>query len=210
MHEQPYIYCRYLDDIFVDIKDEESLQRLKRQLEHHSVLSFTTEMADGHKLAFLDVDINSSSGDFQTTVYRKLTNTGHCLNGRSECPDRYRLSVISAYIHRALKHSSTWQLAHQELQRVRQILADNSYSQTTIDAEIQHAITRFNQAAPAREGSTSETTYTLLYENQMSGAYKTDERILRGIIHRNCEPIRQDENLNSRSTTKALKSQVSS
>ena len=152
-------------------------------------------MADVHKLAFLDVDINSSSGDFQTTVYRKPTNTGHCLNGRSECPDRYRLSVIRAYIHRALKHSSTWQLAHQELQRVRQILADNSYSQTTIDAEIQHAIMRFNQAAPAREGSTSETTYTLLYENQMSGAYKTDERILRGIIHRNCEPINPGEKL---------------
>ena len=99
LDEEPYVYCRYLDDIFVDIKDESSLQCLKQQLELNSVLSFTTEMGDGHSLAFLDVGINAPSGKFLTSVYRKPTNTGHCLNGKSECPERYKLSVTRAYIY---------------------------------------------------------------------------------------------------------------
>ena len=76
LQEQSHIYCRGLYDVFVDIQDEASLQLLKQQLEHHSVLSFTTETGDGRSLAFLDVDISAASGKFQTTVYRKPTNTG--------------------------------------------------------------------------------------------------------------------------------------
>ena len=196
LQEQPHIYCRYLDDIFVDIKDENALQQLKHQLEQNSVLSFTSETSENHALPFLDVEISAASGKFLTTVYRKPTNTGHCLNGRSECPDRYRLSVIRAYIHRALKHSSTWQLAHQELQRVRQLLANNSYSQADIDREIERALKQYNTPkAPVSGGDTTEQTLTLFYENQMNDAYKSDERIMRSIIHRNCQPVHPRDRL---------------
>ena len=196
MAEKPYIYSRYLDDIFVDIKDEPSLMHLKEELERHSVLTFTTEVGENNTLAFLDIDISAPSGQFNTSVYRKPTNSGHCLNGKSECPSRYKQSVIKAYIHRAFKHASSWELLHQELDRVRQILADNSYSQREVDAEIQRALDKHINQPPQRAKADTGTTHTLLYENQMNDAYKTDERVLRNIIRRNCDPTSDNDKLN--------------
>ena len=129
MTEKPHIHSRYLDDIFDDIRDESALESLKHELERDSVLTFAMEVGVNSALAFLDIDISAPSGQFKTTVYRKPTSTGHCLNGRSECPDRYKQSVIRAYIYRAINHASSWELVHQELDRIKQLLADNSYSQ---------------------------------------------------------------------------------
>ena len=78
---------------------------------------------------------------------------------------------------------------------MRQILANNSYSQTVIDTEIQRILAQHNHTQTERGQKAGETTHTLFYENQMSDAYKTDERILRGIISRNCDPVHQGEKL---------------
>ena len=43
--------------------------------------------------------------------------------------------------------------------------------------------------------NTTGTTLDLFYENQMSDSYKTDERVLRDIINRNCEPVHPTDNL---------------
>ena len=195
MPEKPHIYCRYLDDIFVDIRDELALGHLKQELERHSVLTFTTEVGQNSTLAFLHVDISAPNDQFKTTVYRKPTNTGHCLYGKSECPDRYKKSVVRAYIYRAIKHTSSWELAHQELDRIRQILANNSYSQRTIDIEIQRILAKHNSQMTQTTDKDTDTTLNLMYENQMNDAYKTDERVLRDIIHRNCEPVHADDKL---------------
>ena len=155
---------------------------------------FTTEIGENSTLAFLDINISAHDGHFKTMVYRKPTNTGHCLNGRSECPERYKKSVIRAYIYRAIKYSSSWELMHKELDRIRQLLADNSYSQRTIDGEIQHILAKYK----AHNSETSPGTgviHHLLYQNQMNDAYRTDERVLRDIINRNCDPASPDDKL---------------
>ena len=198
MTEKPHIYSRYLDDIFVDIGDERALETLKNELQRHSVLTFTTEIGENGKLAFLDVDISAPSGKFNTTVYRKPTNLGHCLNGKSECPDAYKRSVMRAYIYRAIKHSSSWELVHQELDRIRQTLANNNYSQRDIDAEIERILSKYNSQAPTTTTTNDQntgTTYKLYYENQMHDAYKKDERVLRDIIDRNCAPVSPNDKL---------------
>lgn len=83
---------------------------------------------------------------------------------------------------------------HQELDRIRQLLADNSYSQRTIDSEIQRILTKYH-TQPAQANKDTGTIHKLMYENQMNDSYKTDERVLRDIIHRNCDPVSADDKL---------------
>ncbi|XP_069179090.1 uncharacterized protein [Procambarus clarkii] len=99
---RPTIYFRNFDDIFMQGPDVRPLQQLKEAFEHNSVLSFTYEMENDGKLLFLDVTGTEKNGGFHTAVYAKETNTGMCLNSNSDCPDRYKRSVINAYVDRAL------------------------------------------------------------------------------------------------------------
>ena len=46
--------------------------------------------------------MNTEKNEFKTTVYRKDTNTGICLIADSECVDKYKNSVISSYITKAI------------------------------------------------------------------------------------------------------------
>ena len=205
----PHIYCRYVDDVFVDIEDFDQLETLKTQLEAKSVLKFTIDSSVNNKLPFLDVDVDASSGKFITRVYRKPTNTGQCLSGQSECPDRYKKSVISAYVRRALKTCSSWDLIHQELERVRQLFADNHYSAAVVEDEIRRVIdAKLKKDAESAEaadvagavaeeegGSSGVKTHELWYQSQMSTAYKKDEKVLKDIVRRNCVPTKQNEKI---------------
>ena len=199
----PHIYCRYIDDVFVDIEESAQLEILKSRLEANSVLKFTIDTSVNHRLPFLDVDIDASSGKFTTRVYRKPTNTGQCLSGKSECPDRYKKSVISAHVRRALKTCSSWELIHQELERVKQLFADNHYSAAVVESEIRRLIDaklkEDQHGAEADAGTEGEDsvrkTHKLWYQNQMSTAYKKEEKILKDIVRRNCIPTKQDEKI---------------
>ena len=203
---EPFIYCRYIDDIFIDIQDEQHLLSLRDQLERNSVLKFTVDKSLENKMPFLDVSVDASEGRFVTTVYRKPSNTGHCLNGKSECPVRYKRSVIRAYVNRALKTCTTWQLTHQELERIRQIFADNGYDEKLVDDEIRRGMDAWQAlssqqaedgaaveatpedgaAAAAEDGAGVEpTSHKLYYKGTMTSAYKKEEKILQSIIKRN-------------------------
>ena len=71
-------------------------------MEQVSGLRFTIENSIGNKIPFLDVYLEAENDKFTTTVYRKPTDTGTCMNGRSECSEEYKRGVIRAYVRRAL------------------------------------------------------------------------------------------------------------
>lgn len=185
---KPFTYCRYIDDVFVDIGDEEQLMCLKSKLEEKSLLKFTVEMSVDNRIPFLDVQVDASDGNFMTSVYRKPTDTGNCLNGLSESPDKYKESVIRAYVHRALTHCSTWALVHQEFERIRNILVSNNFSLSDIDKQIKAQLHKHFQSSAGTSKRQDSTDITLFYRNSMSTAYKADEKSVRGIIARNCIP----------------------
>ena len=189
---KPTIYCRYIDDILVEVTDPAALEQLKLRLEEVSGLRFTFEHSIADQISFLDVSIDAATGHFSTTVFRKPTDDGRCLHGRSQCPQRYKNSVVKAYINRALKHCSSWQLFHQEVERIRQALVDNDYDLPTIDRQIRTATDRYvNPRATPHNGS----TISLYYRNQMPPGYKADEAALKKIISRNCRPVEADNNI---------------
>ena len=175
--------------LIVDI-DEAHLATLKTELERNSVLKCTVHKSIDSKMPFLDVDIDDSGGKFITQVYRKQTN----LNGSSECPARYKTSVMRAYVRRALNTCSTWGLIHQELERLKQIFANNGYDQNVVEQEIRRMLdTRLAQELSADD--TTCITHKLWYKGTMSSSYKTEEKILRNIVSRNCIPVNAEDKI---------------
>ncbi|XP_076032480.1 uncharacterized protein LOC143020199 [Oratosquilla oratoria] len=130
------IYTRYVDDIFVLVRDQRELEDLKATLQCVSGLNFTTENSVNGQLPFLDVKIEAGPQGFKTGVYSKPSNPGLCLNGNSECPLRYRKSTIDAYVRRSLSHCSDWSRTHAELDRITQVLVNNGFS----NKEVQNVI----------------------------------------------------------------------
>ena len=191
---KPHIYVRYVDDILVDITDEAQIEDLKKKMEENSCLRFTVEKSVENRIPFLDVLVDGSDSKFTTSVYRKPINPGRCLNGASECPKKYKLSVIRAYIHRAFKVCSNWPLLHQELTRVRQILTNNGYSMTDVDKEIERSMNKFH-SEPTNSNDTKKKI-NIYYQNTMSSAHKKDEKVLRDIVYRNCKTRNAEDELN--------------
>ena len=74
-------------------------------------------------------------GAFVTSIYNKPTDSGHCLNAQSECPERYKTSVIRSNIPRAYEVCPSWDLFHKQTNRTRQVLINNGYSNTRINEE---------------------------------------------------------------------------
>ena len=184
-NNKPDIYCRYVDDIYVVIDSENQLQELQRTMKEQSVLKFTYALSNNNSMPFLDVNVSVVGNSYLTTVYRKETDSGHCLNPISECPDRYKRSVIRGYLHRAHKTCSTPGLLKAELERVKQILINHGYSNTVVDSEI----SKFHITSPDSEAS----FINVYYENQMSAAYKVDERVMHSIINNNVKSIQEDQ-----------------
>ncbi|MPC75067.1 hypothetical protein E2C01_069451 [Portunus trituberculatus] len=135
-------------------------------------------------MLFLDVLVSQENEKFITTVYTKLTNPGYCLNGRSECPQKYKDSTIGAYIRRALTHCSMWKQVHEEIERSSQVLVNNGFSEKDI-----HRLTRkiINSWYNKKENVKKEEI-EIFYKAAFSTAYKEDERIMRQIVMKNIKP----------------------
>jgi len=191
---RPSLYCRYVDDIFVRTKDLQELQDLRQRFIAASGLNFTYEEATNGRLPFLDILVTAHNAGFRTTVYTKPTNKGLCLNGDSECPKRYLRSSISAYIRRALSHCSTWKDAHQELERITQVLVNNGYTNTDISDVIKRHMDKWythqDTTTPA-----NDKHIKIYYRSHMSTDYKTDEKIIKDIVHRNVRPTDPEQHI---------------
>ena len=61
---KPIIYCRYIDDILVEVTDPAALEQLKLRLQEVSGLRFTTEHSIADTISFLDVSIDAATGHF--------------------------------------------------------------------------------------------------------------------------------------------------
>ena len=191
---KPAFYKRYVDDICVLVENADALEDLRQLFEEHSVLKFTCEVEENRKLHFLDITLDGSDGtSFTTSVHRKTTNIGLCMNPRSACPERYKRGVVRTYVRRALTHCSTWELVHKEIEHIKQMLVDNGYTCQEIDNEVKicmdkHLQTSGNETTPADMALNKTKVHNVFYRNQFTDAYSEDEQVLKKIIKRNVVP----------------------
>ena len=178
----PIVYCRYVDDIFILAKEEQHVIKIKETFENNSVLKFDIEWNQENKLPFLDVLIDNTDENLKLMVHRKPTNSNFCLHGKSECPIRYKESVISSYVRRAHKICSSPEDLETELSRIESLLINNQYNQNFVKQTIKQISNKISTNKPKQ---TINNEHTLYYANQMHANYKTDEKILKRIIHNN-------------------------
>ena len=76
---RPFMYCRYIDDILTDVRDDDSLDRLRTRIQEISGLQFTIEHSVQNRICFLDIDIDASGDIHRTKVHRKTTDLGKCI-----------------------------------------------------------------------------------------------------------------------------------
>ena len=181
---KPVIYCRYIDDIFIMCNNMEEAEQLRITLQDISGLKFTIESSENGQLPFLDVLVSLGEGKFTTKVYTKPTNNGQCLNGKSECPQRYKDSTISAYIRRALTHCSSWSEVDKEIKRSTEILLNNGFEQDNIDKIVKKTMNNWYE----QKERSKEESIKLYYKAHFSTEYREEERIMRQIIKRNITP----------------------
>jgi len=179
---KPNIYCRYVDDIYTDANQGLRL-KIKASMEENSVLKFTCEESQNNQLPFLDVLKIYDTSRFSTSVYVKPTDTGICLNGKSECPEKYKEAVVMSYVKRAWTTCSTYEFFEAEIARVKQVLVNNSYQNRLIDRTIKTFLEK--AINPKQANNQSMQTTNVYYKNQMNSSYKVDEQVMKKIIRDN-------------------------
>ena len=85
------------------ICEEDVLLYMKEKMTEISGMNFTIEKSIENRLPFLNVLVQKQNNTYKTTVYRKPTDSGKCLNAISECPNRYKTTVIKGFLIRAKK-----------------------------------------------------------------------------------------------------------
>ena len=164
---------------------KEDIDKLVKEFQRNSVLSFTIEHSVDNVLPYLDVLVSNYDQNITTTIHRKPTNTGLCLNAISECPKRYKTSVIDTYIKRALTHCSNWKLTSEEFQQATQILVNNGYSNKDIEKRIRIAIDKWYSGDNLSDKTDHVKLYYRAYYHKN---YKQDEDALHGIIKNHVSP----------------------
>ena len=81
-------------------------------------------------------------------MYGKSTNDGKLLIARSECPDRYKSSVITGPIRRAYKICSSQNVFNNEIKKLKQILINNGYTNTQFDNELKTFLLKKDSPPP--------------------------------------------------------------
>ena len=120
---RPFFWVRYVDDIFIIYDyDDDSLNEFLALINNLiPSIKFTTEIEESHKLAFLDVCVTHTNGQFQFNVYRKNTNTESYIHNFSFHSKQIKQNVISNLFSRAFK------------------ICDNEF----VDSEIEHISNTF-------------------------------------------------------------------
>ena len=67
------------------------------------------------------------------TFWYLPTNSGEALNYKSECSEKYKKGVITNLLHRGYKTSSNIEIFNQEINRLKQLLANNNYPMKLVD-----------------------------------------------------------------------------
>ena len=150
------LYTRYMDDILRDIARQQSDATLVEINDLHSSLNLTREKEKDGQLPFLDMDVMNKDGRLSSKWYTKPTNTGLIMNFHSLAPKRYKISVVSGFVHRIFRSCSTWKNFHESLEKAKVILINNQYPPMFFEPIIHRTLTKILTPVEKEDGDVSE------------------------------------------------------
>ena len=137
IHFKFMIYKRYVDDTFVLFSSKEYLQLFVDYLnKQHKCLKFTSEAENHNSFWFLDIKITRHNQHFKTPVYRKPTFIGVFTHYESYLDQTSKKILIDTLLFRCFSICSDYTLFHLQVENVREILKNNSYSSRIIKQSI--------------------------------------------------------------------------
>ena len=99
----------------------------------HQNIKFTDELEKNDHLPFLDVSVVRSDDSFTTNLYRKSTFSGVFTNFFSFLSIQFKACLVSTLLFRCYHLTSTSDAFHKEVERLRGILARNSFPLEFVD-----------------------------------------------------------------------------
>ena len=97
--------------------------------------------------------------------------------------------MINNLISCAKLISSTKTIFYKEVENIKQALINNGFPNYIVDEQVKRMIKNVNQQNKHCTTPPSQQTYIkLFYRNQMHNNYKSDEKILKTLIHKNILP----------------------
>ena len=125
---KPKYYQRYVDDIFLLFNDPSEVNKFEKYMNsRHTNMNFTKEIENNNSLSFLDIRIDKTTNNFDTSIYRKPTFSGVYLNFKSFVPQVYKKGLINCLLFRIYNLCSNWSIIHDEISKIKSILIKNKY-----------------------------------------------------------------------------------
>ena len=113
---------RYVDDTFTVVKKGKLNEIITALNNFHPNISFTHEVEEEGKMAFLDVLIKrEENGSVQTGVYRKATNNSIYIHWNSYAPKQWKIGTLSGMTRRAYEICSNKEELTKELAHLRKV-----------------------------------------------------------------------------------------
>ena len=185
----PVFYVRYVDDILAIFNNRSHVNHFLRRLKSNSVLNFTVEHMTNNSFHFLDVNLNINENIIETSVFIKPTDMGTYTNFNSHTLLQYKKSIVKTHVHRALKLSSTWQVFHHEINRMKQIFANNNYPQIIVDQIINNIVGKHYTQSSESNDTNTNTDINIFIELDNIDSFSRDSKFLKNTISFHVKPI---------------------
>ncbi|XP_036320814.1 uncharacterized protein LOC118735267 [Rhagoletis pomonella] len=150
---------KYVDDIFAIVKKNDVEEILKVFNSQRSKIQFTTEVEDGNKLAFLDVEVHRSNNIIKTNWYAKSVASSRMINYHSNHPWTQKKNTAINLINK-IYALSDHEFRKDNGRKIRNILYKNGYPNEAIERLI---ATAKNKPKAANLNTQPETTNNKRY-----------------------------------------------
>ena len=131
---KPVFYERYGDGISVLFKRPKHAKSFVDYINSkHKNNNFSFETEKDKKMSFLDANVFRENNKFVTYVYRKETFTEIYTNFSSFIPLEYKFGLVYALLHRCFCLVSDVSKFQFEIEKLKDILLSNGYSNKFID-----------------------------------------------------------------------------
>ena len=159
---------RYVDDTFTVVKKGRLDDIITTLNNFHPNISFTHEIEEEGKMAFLDVLImKEEDGGIQTGVYRKATNNSIYIHWNSYAPKQWKIGTLSGMIRRAYEICSNEDELKKELTHLKRVFTiTNGYPQYLVSSVMEKTKKEQQQKRTRSTTEESEDSSSDDLENQ--------------------------------------------
>jgi Reverse transcriptase (RNA-dependent DNA polymerase) len=132
----PRCWLRYVDDIFVILKEAEIDNTLDWINDQHGNIQFTIEKESNNQLPFLDVLVKRNEKQINFSIYRKPTNTEKYIAADSFHPTQHKHAAFHSMAFRMCNISMSAEDYNIEKRKIIEIGRQNGYNNKDITSII--------------------------------------------------------------------------